>query len=73
MRSPWKRLNPTEPSSGCEELSIGLPWIMSVGHNKWKQTEPNGGVSLGGVAGDPNGEKQGLDVGEGLWQGRNTC
>lgn len=33
MRSPWKRLNPTEPNSGFEGLSIGLPWLMSLRHN----------------------------------------
>lgn len=30
MRSPWKRHRPTEPSSGCEGLSIGLPRLMSL-------------------------------------------
>ena len=33
MRSPWKRLNPTEPGSGSKELSIGLLWLMSLRHN----------------------------------------
>lgn len=42
MRSPWKRLNPTEPSSGSEELSIGLLWIMSLGHNSGNKQSPVG-------------------------------
>lgn len=45
MRSPWKRLNPTEPGAGSKELSIGLLWLMSLRHNsKNKQSARREGI-----------------------------
>lgn len=65
MRSPWKRLNPKEPNSGSEELSIGLPWLMSLRHNSEKQTESSKrGGGEEGMRWDELRKKQRMDVRE---------
>ena len=64
MRSPWKRLNPTEPGSGSEELSIGLLWLMSLRHNSENKQSAGGKAGKQGMRWDEWEEKQGMDVRE---------
>ncbi len=63
MRSPWKRLNPTEPGSGSEELSIGLLWLMSLRHNSENKQSARGEAAEEGMRWD-EWEKQGMGVRE---------
>lgn len=56
MRSPWKRLNPKEPNSGSEELSIGLPWLMSLRHNSENKQRARGEAGEEGMRWDELGK-----------------
>lgn len=50
MGFPWKRHRPTEPNSGCEGLSIGLPRLMSLRRRSENKQRAPGEVGEDGMS-----------------------
>lgn len=60
MRSPWKRHRPTEPNSGCEGLSIGLPRLMSLRRRSENKQRAPGEVGEDGMSGSRESVREGF-------------